>query len=126
MTGAPTTVLLCDDVDDIRHLMRLALSTESDFEVVGEASDGKEAITQAGELMPDVIVLDINMPAMNGLDALPKIRNASPGSKVLVLSGFETHAVGPQALEQGAHGYMEKGASISEIAEQLRNLARGR
>jgi DNA-binding NarL/FixJ family response regulator len=86
MTGA--RVLLCDDCVPVRELVRLVLELEG-IEVVGEVGDGGAAIEEAGRCQPDVVLLDLSMPAMDGLEALPEICRAAPHAKVVVLSGFD-------------------------------------
>ncbi|MGH2806162.1 MAG: response regulator [Actinomycetota bacterium] len=117
-------VVLVDDVDDLRILFRTAFTRDPRFEVVGEAADGYEAIAQAKATQPDVIVLDIAMPKMNGLKAIPLLHEASPGSKILVLSGFDTARVAAKALELTASAFIEKGApasSVVNLAEEVYN-----
>src|SRR5437660_1683704 len=96
--GARTTgkvrVLLVDDLSDIRLVMRLLLEADGRAEVVGEAADGAEAVRLAGELHPDAVVLDLRMPGMDGVTALPLIRDAAPGTVVVALSALP---VGPAA-----------------------------
>src|SRR5436305_11671983 len=89
MRGKATSkvrVLLVDDLPDIRLVMRLLLEADGRAEVVGEASDGAEAVRLAGELRPDAVVLDLRMPGMDGVSALPRIRDAAPASVVVALS----------------------------------------
>lgn len=117
-------VLLVDDVYDLRVLFRTAFDRDPRFEVVGEAADGYEAIAQAKATKPDVIVLDIAMPKMNGLKAIPLLHEASPISKILVLSGFDTAKVAAKALELTASAFIEKGApatSVVNLAEEVHN-----
>ena len=115
-------VLLVDDVADLRVMFRKAFERDPRFEVVGEAADGYEAIDQARAHQPDVIILDIAMPRMNGLQAIPLLHEASPPSKILVLSGFDTARVAAKALGLTASAFLEKGAPTAEIvslAEQV-------
>lgn len=120
----PVRVLVVDDTPDIRELVALTLEVTGggDFEVVGQAGDGREAITQAERLRPDLVLLDLAMPIMDGLEALPAIRRAVPGAKVLVLSGFNARELGAEALEAGASGYMEKGGIAAKLVPRLREL----
>ena len=108
-------VLLVDDVSDLRVMFRKAFERDPRFEVVGEAADGYEAIEQATTLQPDVIILDIAMPRMDGLQAIPLLHEASPPSKILVLSGFDTARVAAKALELTATAFLEKGAPAAQI-----------
>ena len=108
-------VLLVDDVSDLRVMFRKAFERDHRFEVVGEAADGYEAIEQARAHQPDVIILDIAMPRMDGLQAIPLLHEASPPSKILVLSGFDTARVAAKALELTATAFLEKGAPTAQI-----------
>ena len=115
-------VLVVDDVPDIRKLIRLTLERGGPFSVVGEAGDGAEAISEAARLQPDIVLLDLSMPVMDGLEALPEILAASPQSKVLVLSGFTAGEMSDEALKRGASAYMEKGGIVGKLGPRLREL----
>ena len=112
-------VLLVDDVPDIRLLLRITVSRDERFEVVGEAEDGEEAIRLAGELKPDVIILDLAMPKMDGLQAIPEIRKEVPGVRILVFSGFEAARIAAKAIASCADAYIEKGTSLKELTSVL-------
>ncbi len=105
--------------------MRATLESYEDFEVVGEAGDGAEAVRLAHDCRPDVILLDIAMPTMDGLEAIPEIMRESPGSRIVVLSGFERERMAEQALETGASAYLEKGVRPQEVVTLLRSVASG-
>lgn len=109
-----TRVLLCDDSAQIRELVRIVLELEGN-EVVGEAGNGREAIQAAESEQPDVVLLDLSMPVMDGLEALPEIRRVAPETKVVVLSGFDNELLVTQALELGAVRYVAKGGDPVEI-----------
>lgn len=113
-------VLVCDDVEDYRRLLRLALGLDPELEVVGEAADGEEAIRKARDLRPDVVLLDLSMPVMDGLEALPRIADAVPDANVVVLSGFDSHGMARQAMGLGAVNYLEKGTPPYGIVEVVR------
>ena len=103
-------VLLADDVPDIRTLLRSAVERDGRFEVVGEASDGVEAVELAEQHRPDLVVLDVAMPNMNGLQAIPKVReHLDEDGRIVVVSGFTSDTVGPKAIEICADAYVEKG-----------------
>jgi signal transduction histidine kinase len=119
------SVVIADDTADIRRLLRELLTLEEDLTVVGEAADGLEAIEVARTNRPDAVLLDLAMPRMDGLEALPKILAASPGSKVVVLSGFEVAAMAGKAMARGAHAYLPKGTSGAAIAEKIRQVCGG-
>jgi DNA-binding NarL/FixJ family response regulator len=110
---------LVDDSADLRFLVRAAVEARGGFEVVGEAGDGQDAITQARSLEPDVVLLDLDMPTMGGLEALPKLREAAPGSKVVVLSSFRRDDYEPAARAGGATGYLEKGITARRLVDEL-------
>ena len=112
-------VLLVDDVPDIRLLLRITVSRDERFEVVGEAEDGEEAILLAGELKPDVIILDLAMPKLDGLQAIPRIRKEVPGVRILVFSGFEAARIAAKAIASCADAYIEKGTSLKELTSVL-------
>jgi CheY-like chemotaxis protein len=95
-------VLLVDDLSDIRLVMRLLLEADGRAEVVGEAADGAEAIRLTRELRPDAVVLDLRMPGMDGISALPLIRNASPGTVVVALSALPVGPMTDEAIDLGA------------------------
>ena len=122
----PTRVLLVDDTRDVRSLLKLSLGAEDGVEVVAEASNGIEAIVLADNHRPDVVVLDLSMPLMDGVEALPLIRRTAPETRVLVLSSLEARSTAAQVLERGAHAYLEKGEAVERISEGIRELAGGR
>ena len=123
---APIRVVLADDTRDIRLLLSLALELAGGFVVVGEAADGDEAIVQATAHQPDVVLLDLAMPVLDGLQALPQIKERAPESLLVVLSGFGAEAMGEEAVRLGATTYVQKGVNPTELAEQLRALVRDR
>ena len=114
-------VLLADDVPEIRELLRIAVERDGRFEVVGEAGDGREAIALAEELSPDIVLLDLAMPTMDGLQAIPQVRaQIGDQGRIVVLSGFESERLAPQAIKTCADAYVEKGASsLIELPEFL-------
>lgn len=114
------SVLIVDDVSDLRLLTRLALR-HTEFHVVAEAADGAAAIEMAGRERPQLVLLDLSMPVMDGLEALPRIKRASPDSTVVVLSGFAAERMSPVAKSLGAAGYLEKGLAPDKLVESLRS-----
>lgn len=115
-------VLLADDTPDIRALLRLVLSRQDDFEVVAEASDGSEAIDMARRHHPDVVLLDLAMPVMDGLEAIPGVRQAVPDCKIVVLSGFNADQMAAEAMSAGADAYIEKGTPPMRLVSELRRI----
>jgi DNA-binding NarL/FixJ family response regulator len=119
-------ILLADDHAIIRHGVRQLLEAEGGLEVVGEAGDGREAVAKARKLRPDVVVIDITMPNMNGVIAMRQILKVSPGTKVLVLSMHADEQFVAQALKAGASGYVEKGANLAELVGAIKAVASGK
>ena len=118
------TILIVDDHPLTREALA-ALLEQNGFEVAGQAADGETAVRQAGVLGPDLILLDLSMPGMNGLEALPQLRAAAPAAEVVVLtaSGTEANLLG--AIRGGAAGYLLKSEPPERIVEFLRGVARG-
>ncbi|MCE5288800.1 MAG: response regulator [Nocardiaceae bacterium] len=109
ITSLRPRILIVDDNGVVRNLMRLEIESLHNYEIVGEAADGEEAVARTIALKPDVVLLDLAMPTMDGLQALPLIRAASPAVRVIVLSGFDSRSMAEKALEAGADRYLEKG-----------------
>jgi DNA-binding NarL/FixJ family response regulator len=118
-------ILIADDHVVVREGLRAVLGSEPDMEVVGEAATGKEVIERATELGPDVILMDIQMPQINGIEATRRILDASPKVGVVVLTMFEDDESVFSAMRAGARGYVLKGAHPSEILKVLRAVAGG-
>jgi DNA-binding NarL/FixJ family response regulator len=118
-------VLIVDDHAVVRAGLAQILKEKPDIEIVGEASDGLEAIDQALELKPDIILLDIYMPRSNGLEAMLAIKQKMPGIKVLILTISERENDLFRAIRYGADGYLLKSATIAEVAEAVRTTASG-
>lgn len=116
--------LLVDDAVELRVLIRRALEASGRYEVVGEAGDGLEAIELAALLRPDLVLLDLSMPRMDGLEALPALREASPAAAVVVLSGHAQELAAESALAAGAVAYLEKGLRPTQLILAL-DSARG-
>lgn len=115
-------ILIVDDAEDIRMLLRLKLAHQGRYDVVGEAEDGVGAVEQARALQPDLVLLDMAMPKMDGLQALPMIREAVPGVRVIVLSGFNQATLEREALAAGADRYLVKGGSMSQLLETISDV----
>ena len=120
----PLRVVVVDDTVDLRDLMRLAFERSSDFVMVAEAGDGREGVEVATRTQPDVVLLDIAMPVMDGLEALPLVRAACPEATIVMLSGFGATEMTGRALEGGADGYLQKGQPMSAVLAQVRALVR--
>jgi DNA-binding NarL/FixJ family response regulator len=120
-----TTVLIADDQGLVRVGLRKILEVEPDTEVVGEAADGEDAVRQARTLRPDVVLMDIRMPVLDGIEATRRIVGAQPDAKVLVLTTFGLDGYVFEALRAGASGFMLKDAPPEEIAAAVRVVAGG-
>jgi len=120
-----TRILLADDHAVVREGMRDLLDREKGFEVVGEASDGEEAIRLAIEFRPDVVLMDIVMPGLSGIEATRQIKEAAPRTNVLILTAYSDIRYVVGLLEAGACGYLLKSARRSEIIEAIRAVQSG-
>jgi DNA-binding NarL/FixJ family response regulator len=118
-------VILADDHAILRKTLASFLETRDDFVVVAEAGDGESALQQTLAILPDILLLDLNMPGKGGLDILPTIREKAPSVKVLVLTGREEEAYIVRALRMGAHGYILKTADENELIDSLLRVAQG-
>lgn len=124
MTASACRVVIADDTPDIRMLLRWSLEPDERFEIVGEAANGAEAVSLLSEIDVDAILLDLAMPVMDGLQAIPQIKMKSPRTRILVLSGFDQESMAGEALARGADAYLEKGVAVSEVAAALAELCR--
>ena len=125
MTTA-TKVLLVDDHPGVREGLRGMIDAEPDLTVVGEAGSGAEAVVMAESLQPDVILMDLRMPDVDGVTATERILAALPGTRIVVVTTYESDTDILRAVEAGAAGYLLKDASRSELAEAVRDAARGK
>lgn len=112
-------MLLVDDTEDLRFLMRRLLTASGKFQVAAEAENGREAIDAARRAQPDLILLDLLMPVMDGWEALPRLREASPAARIVVVSGQDRMQMEPRALAMGAAAYIEKGVPAPDILRTL-------
>jgi two-component system response regulator NreC len=118
-------ILLADDHAVLRTGLRLLLTSQNEYEVVGEASSGTETLALAAELQPDLILLDLSMPALGGLDALPTLRQLLPAAKILILTMHDDPQYLRQALKHGASGYILKKAADTELLSAIKAVLRG-
>jgi DNA-binding NarL/FixJ family response regulator len=126
MPMSPITVLLAEDHTIVREGLRALLKLESDIQVVAEAQDGRQAVALAEKLKPDVIVMDIAMPLLNGMEATRQILHARPGVKVLVLSAHSDDAYVSRVMELGAAGYLVKQTAAHVLPEAIRRVHEGK
>lgn len=115
-------VLICDDVALLRELLRYELEEDDDVVVIGEAADGAEGVRMAGELKPDIVVLDLAMPGLDGLEAITLMREVDPAPAILVHSGFDAEMMADRVLALGAARYLEKGGKLGEVREAVREI----
>jgi DNA-binding NarL/FixJ family response regulator len=125
MTGRPIRVLVADDHMIVRSGIRHVLESEADFEVVGEAGSGAEAISLASDLAPDVVVLDISMPDQSGLEVAARLRTSSAATRVLILSMHDNAEYVLESVRAGAHGYLLKDTAATELRNAIRAVCRG-
>ncbi|HEY5729322.1 MAG TPA: response regulator transcription factor [Anaerolineales bacterium] len=118
-------ILIADDHLIIRQGLRLILETESDFKLVGEASDGAEAVSMCKKLKPDVVLMDLRMPNMDGLTAIEKLRDEQPEIAVIILTTFNEDELMLRGLQAGARGYLLKDTGRSTLFDTIRAASRG-
>jgi DNA-binding NarL/FixJ family response regulator len=123
---APFRILLADDHEVVRAGLRALLEEQSGWEVVAEAADGREAVEKASKLKPDVVVIDIAMPSLNGLEAVRQIVKAVPNTKVLVLTMYDSDPLIQQVLQAGARGYLLKSDAGRDLVSAIDALRRNK
>lgn len=116
-------VLVVDDAPDVRSLVRAVINLhDRGWEVIATAGDGQQAIVQAAAYQPDLILLDLAMPVMDGLQALPLVRDAARNAVVVVLTGYPSEAARDTCLAAGAHGYLEKEDIVATLIPRLERI----
>src|ERR1041385_4979272 len=118
-------VLLADDHVVVRQGLRALLAAEEDIEIVGEADKGRQAVQLAAKLLPDVVVMDIAMPVLNGLEATRQITRNVPSAKVLVLSSYSDDEYVQQLTQAGAGGYLVKQTAATDLLKAIREAHKG-
>jgi two-component system, NarL family, response regulator DegU len=118
-------VVLADDHEIVRNGIKILLESEGDLEVVGEASDGQEALDECKSKHPDILIVDINMPKMNGIETIRQLKSYSPATKALVLSMHEDEEYILQSVEVGATGYLLKGSNKQEFLKAIHTVQKG-
>jgi DNA-binding NarL/FixJ family response regulator len=125
-TTKPTTILLAEDHAIVRQGLTALLKAAGHFQLVGEARNGREAVEQAHTLRPDVILMDIAMPVLNGLEATRQIRAANPAARVIILSAHSDEVYVEKMTELGVAGYLEKQTSADILTKAIQEVAAGR
>jgi DNA-binding NarL/FixJ family response regulator len=122
---AKIRVLVVDDQELFRRGLTMLLSVEDDIEVIGEASDGSAAATMAASTAPDVILMDVRMPKLTGIEACVAMKDAAPHARIIMLTASDEEADLYEAVKNGASGYLLKDSSIDEVAQAVRVVADG-
>ncbi len=118
-------ILIADDHRFVREGIAAVLNREKDLEVVGQACDGSEAVSQASKLRPDIILMDLQMPGVDGVEAIRQIREQDPNASIVILTMFDTDDYIFRGIEAGARAYVLKDASSADVLEAIRALHRG-
>ena len=121
----PIRVLVVDDHALFRRGLEMVLAQEPDIDVVGEASDGSEAVDKAGDLLPDIVLMDVRMPRRSGIEACRAIKDVAPSARIIMLTISDEEADLYEAVKAGATGYLLKEISIDEVADAIRAVAGG-
>jgi DNA-binding NarL/FixJ family response regulator len=124
-TDEPIRVLIVDDHALFRRGLEIVLAQEDDIEVVGEAGDGAEAVDKAGDLLPDIVLMDVRMPRRSGIEACTAIKDVAPSAKIVMLTISDEEADLYDAIKAGATGYLLKEISIDEVATAIRAVVGG-
>ena len=123
--NGPIRILIAEDHAVVRQALSVMLGMESDVTVVGEAVDGEQAITLCQEVDPDLVLMDVRMARMDGVEATRRIREICPDTAILILTGFGDEDILLKAVEAGAHGFLLKDASNDEVVEAIHRLVKG-
>ena len=121
--GDVVRVYLCEDDDALRQLLRVALEEHGDIRVVGDAGDGRTGVEGIEVTQPDIVVLDLGLPGLDGIDAIPLIRQGAPDAQIIVFSGFQASQWSGLAMRLGVARYLEKGASMTEVCAVVKEVA---
>jgi DNA-binding NarL/FixJ family response regulator len=121
----PIRIIIADDHPIVRDGLSAVLSTQPDFEVVGEASDGSDLLTKAAALTPHIILTDLEMPQLDGVEAIKRLHETLPDVRIIVLTAFNTDDKIVSSIRAGAQGYLLKGAPRAEIFNAIRTVAAG-
>jgi DNA-binding NarL/FixJ family response regulator len=119
----PIRILIVDDIPQVRRELRTLLPLVDDIEIVGEAGNGQEAIELAAALQPDALLIDVEMPILDGLEATRRIKQASPATRIIILSIHNDTAVRTQARSAGADDFVDKGASLTTLLQAIKSIS---
>jgi DNA-binding NarL/FixJ family response regulator len=122
----PKRILIVDDIKEIRTLLREFLEEEPEFVVCGEAVDGKDAIEQARELRPDLIILDASMPGMTGIQAAPRLKKLLPGASIILFTAHEYMMQGLDVSTMGVNAIVSKTRGVAALGESINTLLRAK
>ena len=120
--GGMLRVVLADDEESVRGLLGITLGMFDDFRVVGEACNGREAISMVDAEHPDAVVLDLVMPVLSGMDTIPELRRCSPETKIVVFSALDAHEMADAAVARGADAYIDKTRMMSLLPDTIHRL----
>jgi DNA-binding NarL/FixJ family response regulator len=121
----PTTILIVDDNQGVRNTLTRILGKDREFRVVGEAGDGSEALELARALSPDLILMDLAMPRVNGLEATQRIKAERPETKVIIFTQYQEDAYRQAAAQSGADAFLPKGTRLAELLGTIRQVVEG-
>jgi DNA-binding NarL/FixJ family response regulator len=124
-TTKPISVLIAEDHTMVREGLRMSLALEPDMEIIGEAKNGREAITLAMDLRPDVLLMDIAMPGLNGLEATRQLVKTLPGTRIIILTAHNDDAYVKNAVDSGAAGFLLKQDSTHDVCRAIREVRKG-
>lgn len=124
--SAKIRVVIADDAEQLRSLLAVGLCKDGDIEVVGQAGDGASAFVAVAEFRPDVLLLDLSMPVLDGLEVLRRVVEILPEVAVLVFSGYGTVELAETCVELGAKAYLKKGMPMDQLRQAIRDAAGGR
>jgi DNA-binding NarL/FixJ family response regulator len=119
-------LLIADDHELVRHGIRGLLRAQRNWKIAGEAANGRQAVMKAKKLKPDVIILDIGMPTLDGLEATRQIREAAPGTRILILTMHDSNQMVRRVLEAGAHGYVLKTDLAAHLVKAVNGVSKGK
>jgi DNA-binding NarL/FixJ family response regulator len=124
--GRPVSVVICDDVAEVRLALHDVLAADPSIVIVGEADNGRGCLRIVGQLDPDIVVIDLSMPDMNGFEAIPALVRETPRTQIIAISGLGGDGLRDTVIDLGADRYLEKEAAADQLVAVVSELARGR